>query len=70
MIKSHKREMLGVLGGMGPLASAEFLKTIYEYNILGQREHNHLKLLFILTRHFPIEQRLCSEEMRKFYWLI
>ena len=24
--------MLGILGGLGPLASAEFLKTIYEYN--------------------------------------
>ncbi len=34
--KSDKR-VLGVLGGMGPLASAEFLRTIYEYS-LGQRE--------------------------------
>jgi len=28
-----KRDMLGVLGGLGPLASAEFLKTIYENHI-------------------------------------
>ena len=29
----HKREVWGVLGGMGPLASAEFIRTIYEQNI-------------------------------------
>jgi aspartate racemase len=28
---------LGVVGGMGPLASAEFLKTIYEFSV-GERE--------------------------------
>jgi aspartate racemase len=27
------KKLLGILGGMGPLASAEFLKTIYEYNV-------------------------------------
>ncbi len=26
------KKVLGILGGMGPLASAEFLKTIYEFN--------------------------------------
>ncbi len=26
-------KLLGILGGMGPSASAEFLKTIYEYGI-------------------------------------
>jgi aspartate racemase len=26
------KKTLGILGGMGPLASAEFLKTIYEFN--------------------------------------
>lgn len=41
----NKRNMLGVLGGMGPLASAEFLKTIYEYNILGQREQQSPKVI-------------------------
>jgi aspartate racemase len=30
--------MLGILGGMGPLASAEFLKTIYRLNILGPEQ--------------------------------
>ena len=29
------RYVLGVLGGMGPLASAEFLKTIYECSVAG-----------------------------------
>lgn len=29
------RAVLGVLGGMGPLASAEFLKTIYECSVAG-----------------------------------
>jgi aspartate racemase len=31
-------ETLGILGGMGPLASAEFLKTIYEFNISGREQ--------------------------------
>ena len=26
------KQVLGILGGMGPLASAEFLKTIYDFN--------------------------------------
>jgi aspartate racemase len=26
-------KILGILGGMGPLASAEFLKTLYEFNV-------------------------------------
>jgi aspartate racemase len=29
---------LGVLGGMGPLASAEFLKTIYEESLDGPEQ--------------------------------
>jgi aspartate racemase len=32
MAVNRSSEILGVLGGMGPVASAEFLKTIYEYN--------------------------------------
>lgn len=27
------KKNLGILGGMGPLASAEFLKTLYEFNV-------------------------------------
>jgi aspartate racemase len=45
--------MLGVLGGMGPLASAEFLKTIYEYNILGQREQQSPKVIIYSDPTFP-----------------
>ena len=45
MGQSHKGEMLGILGGMGPLASAEFLKTIYESNIVGQREQKSPKVI-------------------------
>src|SRR5260221_377430 len=30
--------MLGILGGMGPLASAEFLKTIYRLNLSGSEQ--------------------------------
>src|SRR5829696_1180251 len=32
------RAPLGVLGGMGPLASAEFLKTIYEASVSGPEQ--------------------------------
>src|SRR5262245_55746021 len=28
-----KREILGIVGGIGPLASAEFVKTIYEESV-------------------------------------
>ena len=49
----QKREMLGVVGGMGPLASAEFLKTIYEYNILGQREQQSPQVIVYSDPTFP-----------------
>src|SRR5215212_9846944 len=32
------RHGLGILGGMGPLASAEFVKTIYEYNLASREQ--------------------------------
>ena len=31
-------EILGILGGMGPLASAEFLKTLYEFNMQAKEQ--------------------------------
>lgn len=34
---TERSDALGVVGGMGPVASAEFLKTIYEYSP-GERE--------------------------------
>lgn len=45
--------MLGILGGMGPLASAEFLKTIYEYNLLGKREQEAPKVILYSDPTFP-----------------
>ena len=32
------RDTLGILGGMGPLASAEFLKTLYEFNMQAKEQ--------------------------------
>lgn len=32
------KKILGILGGMGPLASAEFLKTIYEFNLAEKEQ--------------------------------
>ena len=37
--------MLGIVGGMGPLASAEFVKTIYEYNHWTGKEQEAPKIL-------------------------
>ena len=42
-----RKEVLGVLGGMGPLASAEFAKTIYEHT-LGEREQDS-PIVFMLS---------------------
>lgn len=39
IMKSTVKPPLGIVGGLGPLASAEFLKTIYEYS-LGEREQD------------------------------
>jgi len=36
-VNTDKKNIFGILGGIGPLASAEFLRTIYDYN-LGVRE--------------------------------
>jgi aspartate racemase len=32
------KETLGILGGMGPLASAEFVKTLYEFNLVEKEQ--------------------------------
>jgi aspartate racemase len=34
----EKKNCFGVVGGMGPLASAEFLRTIYEYSLADRPE--------------------------------
>lgn len=47
-----KREILGVLGGMGALASAEFLKTIYEHNA-SQHEQDAPVVMLYSDPAFP-----------------
>ena len=42
----------GVVGGMGPLASAEFLKTIYEFG-LHEREQNSPTIVVYSDPSFP-----------------
>jgi aspartate racemase len=39
MEESGSKTILGILGGMGPLASAEFVRTIYD-NCLGEHEQH------------------------------
>ncbi|HEX3781999.1 MAG TPA: aspartate/glutamate racemase family protein [Pseudonocardiaceae bacterium] len=46
------RGTLGVLGGMGPLASAEFLRSIYELN-LAEREQDMPRVLLDSDPGFP-----------------
>jgi aspartate racemase len=43
---SRRGELLGVVGGVGPLASAEFLKTIYERNLDGCEQMSPRVLLY------------------------
>jgi len=45
-------DMLGVVGGLGPLASAEFLKTIYEQNP-WEREQEAPRVLLYSDPTFP-----------------
>lgn len=40
--------ILGILGGMGPVVSAEFLKTIYEYNPMPREQEQPQVVLFSL----------------------
>ncbi|MFL6253447.1 MAG: aspartate/glutamate racemase family protein [Pyrinomonadaceae bacterium] len=50
--ESGGRKILGVLGGLGPLASAEFVKTVYERS-LGAREQDGPALLLYSDPSFP-----------------
>lgn len=52
MIEVKDRNIWGVVGGMGPLASAEFLRTIYEYS-LGEREQDSPVVLMYSDPTFP-----------------
>jgi len=47
-----KNSILGVLGGMGPVASAEFLKTIYDYSE-GEREQDFPVVFVYSDPTFP-----------------
>ncbi|MBD2309510.1 amino acid racemase [Chroococcidiopsis sp. FACHB-1243] len=40
------KKVLGILGGMGPLASAEFLKTIYEFNLADREQEMPVCFLY------------------------
>jgi len=42
----NNRPVLGILGGMGPLASAEFLKTIYKFNIGESEQESPVCILY------------------------
>lgn len=50
--KSEEQKILGILGGVGPRASAEFLKTIYEYSG-GGREQDLPRVLLYSDPSFP-----------------
>jgi aspartate racemase len=51
-MKREEREVLGIVGGLGPLASAEFLKTVYEYGI-GENEQDAPIVLMYSDPTFP-----------------
>jgi len=53
MSKHHEPRIdLGIVGGMGPLASAEFVRTVYEYG-LGDREQLSPTVLLYSDPTFP-----------------
>lgn len=49
---SRSDDVLGIVGGLGPLASAEFLKTIYERS-LREREQEAPKVIMCSDPSFP-----------------
>lgn len=51
-VKADKKNILGILGGIGPLASAEFLRTIYDYN-LGVCEQEAPQIVMYSDPSFP-----------------
>jgi aspartate racemase len=52
MQERRRQGVLGIVGGMGPLASAEFLKTIYEYS-LGDYEQSAPAVMLYSDPSFP-----------------
>lgn len=51
---SAKRPVLGILGGMGPLSSAEFLCTLYECAADGRAEQDMPLALLLSDPTFPL----------------
>ncbi|HEU4508044.1 MAG TPA: amino acid racemase [Pyrinomonadaceae bacterium] len=49
---NEDKSVLGVVGGLGPLASAEFLRTIYEYS-LGDLEQESPSVIVYSDPTFP-----------------
>lgn len=45
LIRTTMSDTFGIFGGMGPLASAEFLKTIYELNLRGAEQFSPVCIL-------------------------
>jgi aspartate racemase len=45
-ILTNRKSVLGVVGGLGPLASAEFLKTIYEYSLSGPEQDSPTVIVY------------------------
>src|SRR5947209_1078897 len=39
-------QSLGILGGMGPLASAELLQSIYQFNLKGAEQNSQVCVLY------------------------
>lgn len=50
--EKEQTKLLGILGGLGPRASAEFLNTIYEHS-LGEREQDSPRVLLYSDPSFP-----------------
>jgi aspartate racemase len=52
VLTQNNKRILGVVGGLGPLASAEFLKTIYEHS-LAEREQDSPIVIVYSDPTFP-----------------
>lgn len=57
-MQAGPEDLLGVLGGLGPLASAEFLKTIYEHG-RGGREQESPRVILYSDPTFPDRTEAC-----------
>jgi aspartate racemase len=62
-VTNRHRDAWGVLGGMGPLASAEFLKTIYESNPI-EREQDSPVVVLCSDPTFPDRTELLLSNRR------